>query len=421
MAAPKSIKSFHQESSKQIYTDNENLRQNPVFIAHNEYKLVSERTSGEIEYPDIVLSLETGRGTTSSRNSKNSEKTSLLSRLKKIGDTKGNQADGNGQRSFLSARSDAWDSYLNLLPHSAPTSKFIRLNPIFEQDKNMRLSEDIASTEYIQNIVRKYYASNNQIQSLAVQLFATLFYVDVSETILETEDKGVIVQGKSVLNPECIQIYILMTSGQILCRIPNETAEICEIGKLLKEGSEDCYFIFQEDDGVLKRIELTTEAVQRMISNLQFRMDGIQLRVLKNLPFRAALCWRGKEFPISGSPRILLRDPSHTMSKITLKGLKIVLFLADARYKGQHQASQWTDEDKHQRYHRKRWTLPISDGSEIDSFSPNGPASPYELPAIVIPGGSVPEPNGQKEGYVEMLSSRGVAIQGTNSAPSLTN
>jgi hypothetical protein len=200
MAAPKSFKSLHHERSKQIYTDSENLRQNPIFIAHNEYKIVSEGTSVEIEYPDIVLSLETGLGTISNRNSKNSEKPSILSHLKKQGNTKTDQEDANGQRPFLSERSEAWDSYLNLLPHSAPTSKFVRLNPKFEQD--LSVSEDISSAEYIQSVVQKYYTNDNQIKSLAVQLFATLFYMDVSETILETEDNGVTVQGKSVLSPE---------------------------------------------------------------------------------------------------------------------------------------------------------------------------------------------------------------------------
>jgi len=416
MAAPKSFKSLHHERSKQNYTDSENLRQNPIFIAHNEYKIVSEGTSVEIEYPDIVLSLETGIGTSSNRNSKNSEnseKPSLLSHLKKHGNTKTDQGDANGQRSFLSERSKAWDSYLNLLPHSAPTSKFVRLNPIFEQD--LSVSEDMSSTEYIQSVVQKYYTNDNQIKSLAVQLFATLFYMDVSETVLETEDNGVIVKGKSVLSPEYTQIYRLMVSGQVLCRLPNETAEVCEIGKLLRESSEYCQLVFQEEDGVAQRFQITTEAVQRMIGNLHFRMDGIQLRVVKNLPFRAVLRWRGEESSISGFPRILLRDPSQTMSKITVKRLNVAFNLANACYEGQHQASQWTDQEKHHlKYHRKRWTVPVSDELAIDSFGPDAAASPYELPATVIPGSSVTEQNGQKAAQVEIPLPRGVATEGTS-------
>jgi hypothetical protein len=101
-----------------------------------------------------------------------------------------------------------------------------------------------------------------------------------------------------------------------LCRLPNETAEICEMGKLLKDGDTgDTQFIFQEEDGNTQHFKITHEVVQRMIDSLNFKMPRVEVRVLKNAPFQAVLRCRGEDFSISGFPRILLPDPSQTMSK----------------------------------------------------------------------------------------------------------
>jgi hypothetical protein len=199
MAIPKLFKPFHHEQSKQIYFESENSRHNPVLISHKEYKIVSTGDNVEIEYPDIVLSLGTGLQTTSSQNSKDSEKPSLLSRLKTQGSTMTQQRGTKGQTSVLPERGDAWEEYLNLLPVAAPTSRFVRLNPTFKGD--LPASEDTESIESIQSAVQNYYANGNQIKRLATQLFATLFYFECSETILETEDNHVTVQGKHICFP----------------------------------------------------------------------------------------------------------------------------------------------------------------------------------------------------------------------------
>lgn len=227
-----------------------------------------------------------------------------------------------------------------------------------------------------------------------------------------------------VISIQYTPVHILTISGQVLCRLPDETAEVCEIGKLLRESSEHCQLVFQEEDGLVQRFQITTEAVQRMVNSLHFRLDGIQLRVVKNLPFRAVLRWRGEEFSISGFPRILLLDPSKTMSKIALKRLKVASTLANTCYKGRRQASQWTDQEKHhQKYHRKQWTVPVSDEPAIGSFGPNTATSIYELPTTVISGSSRSEQNRQKAAQVEVLLPRGLATDGTNSfnTASLTN
>jgi hypothetical protein len=198
MAIPKLFKAFHHEQSKQIYVESASSRYNPILIAHTEYKIASTEDTVEIEYPDIVLSLGTGAKTTSSQNSKDSEKPSLLSRLRRQGSTKTQQRGTN--RQILASREggDAWDDYLNQLPISAPPSRFVRLNPAL---KDLPASDGIESIDSIQSVVQNYYASGNQIKRLAAQLFATLFYFECSETILETEDNQVTVQGKYTYLP----------------------------------------------------------------------------------------------------------------------------------------------------------------------------------------------------------------------------
>jgi hypothetical protein len=106
--------------------------------------------------------------------------------------------------------------------------------------------------------------------------------------------------------------------GRILCRLPNETPEICEIGKLLRDGDAgDTQFIIQEDGGNPQYFPITAEMIQKMITNLHFRMARVKVQVLKNLPFQAVLRLKEEEFSISGFPRTLLRDHSQNMSKIS--------------------------------------------------------------------------------------------------------
>jgi len=164
-----------------------------------------------------------------------------------------------------------------------------------------------------------------------------------------------------------------------LCRLPNETAEICEIGKLLREGDTgDTEFIIQEEGGNAQHFPITTEIIEKMINNLQFRMARIQIRVVKNLTFQAVLCWKGEDFSISGFPRTLLRDRSQTMSKMSFERIDKI-FRTNNYYEGQHQATQWADLETRR---RKSWTIPPPDESVINPLRFNADASPHELEAL---------------------------------------
>lgn len=170
-----------------------------------------------------------------------------------------------------------------------------------------------------------------------------------------------------------------MIPGCILCRLPNETAEVCEIGKLLREGDAgDTEFIIREEGGDAQHFPITTEIVEKMINNLHFRMAEIQIRVVKNLPFQAGLRWNGEDFSISGFPRTLLRDRSQTMSKMSFERVDRI-FLTNNCYEGQHQAAQWADLETRR---HSRWTMPPLDESVMNF---NAAAFPHELEALESP------------------------------------
>jgi hypothetical protein len=113
--------------------------------------------------------------------------------------------------------------------------------------------------------------------------------------------------------------------GHILCHLPNETPEIGEIGKLLRDGNDrNAYLTIQEDGCGLQHFEITTEVVEDMISNLHFRMPQIRVRLLKNLAVKAVLCLKGKEYSISGFPRALAQDNCQTISKVSCETIQVI-------------------------------------------------------------------------------------------------
>jgi hypothetical protein len=196
MAMPKLFKTSRNGRSKHLHLEGADLRHNPILVAHNEYKIASTGSVVEIEYPDVVLSLGTGLTATSSQNSKESEKISIISRLKRQGSTKTQQRHVKGEISVSPEPGDSWDEYMNRWPISAPTSRFVRLNPEFKEE--LLVSEDTATVESMQRIVQDHYATGNQIKRLTAQLFATLFYFECSDTVLGAENNEVTVQGKQV-------------------------------------------------------------------------------------------------------------------------------------------------------------------------------------------------------------------------------
>jgi hypothetical protein len=328
MAIPKLFKPFHHKPSKQVYFDGVPSPHNPILIAHEEYKIASSEYGFLPDYPDIVVSIGTGLETESSRNSQDTDRISIMSRVKGRASRKTKQSASRGQIASSAVDHNVWDDYLNLLQISAPDSRFVRLDATFPDD--LPPVDDISHMKSFQNLVRSK-VNADQIKQLAAQLFATLFYFESLGTSLETSNNQCLVQGK--LLPLCfsnlVQLILFLNLGHILCRLPDETPEICEIGKFLRDGNvRNAHFTFQEHGCNPQHFEITTGVVEDMISSLHFRMAKIQIRLSKKLAVvEAVLCFKGEECSISGFPRSLVHDNSQTRSKMS-RGTTKMIFLS---------------------------------------------------------------------------------------------
>lgn len=187
MAIPKIFKPFHHEPSKQVYFDDASSHPNPILIAHKEYEIIWTGYDFAPEYPDIVVSIGTGLETKPRQNSHDTDGKSIISRKK------GRTSKKTQQIAFPTDYHDSWDDYLNLLPISAPASRFVRLNPVFSED--LPAPDDIGGMKSLENLIQTY-VDDDEIKRIAAQLFATLFYFESSDTILETSDNQLLVQGK---------------------------------------------------------------------------------------------------------------------------------------------------------------------------------------------------------------------------------
>jgi hypothetical protein len=325
MAIPKLFKPFHHKPSKQVYFDGVPPPHNPILIAHEEYKIASSEYGFAPDYPDIVVSIGTGLETESSRNSQDTDRISIMSRVKGRASRKTEPSASRGQIASSAVDHNVWDDYLNLQRISAPASRFVRLDAAFSDD--LLLADGISHMKSLQNLVRSKI-DTDQIKQLATQLFATLFYFESLGTSLETSNDQCLVQGKllRLCFSNLVQLILFLNIGHILCRLPDETPEICEIGKFLRDGNvRNAHFTFQEHECSPQYFEITTGVVEDMINSLHFRMAKIQIRLSKNLAVvEAVLCLKGEECSISGFPRSLMHDNSQTRSKMSCETTRII-------------------------------------------------------------------------------------------------
>jgi hypothetical protein len=112
----------------------------------------------------------------------------------------------------------------------------------------------------------------------------------------------------------------LVYSGEILCRIPDETSEIGEVGRLLKEGKfQSTGFFIQEDLCGQQRFDIQA-ALYDMIHNLHFSMAEVKIHISSRCgQFYVMLCLKNTEkSSISGFPRSIAGKGAQTPSKLCL-------------------------------------------------------------------------------------------------------
>jgi hypothetical protein len=170
MAHPLLFKPLKHTTSKQAYSNDER-DVNPIMIAESEFKAI--RGSSQAKFPDFVLSIGTGLGTSKPATFaavENPTKSSKVTRLAIVGKKKQN----------LSLRFDQqceqiWNDYLHHVGISSATAgKFIRLNiKAFE----LPAIDDISSVELLRNMV-KTQTDLTGMRKVASRLIAKLFYFE---------------------------------------------------------------------------------------------------------------------------------------------------------------------------------------------------------------------------------------------------
>ena len=214
----------------------------------------------------------------------------------------------------------AWHSYMNVLqPPSNHRAKYIRLNPQLDEDPP-RL-DDVESMSYIQDVVREMPSLESRIQKVALRLIASSFYFEKTQSAELASDGSVQIRGAYCVRPfESIRSRHL--TGNIHCRLLEDSKEISELGKLLQnkmQHGHDLFFIIQEEHRGrdARQACITTEVIERMVRKCQFKMSNIRVKLSNQLSTTEILLYFGDEdkYPISRFPRSLLQDEDSRTSQ----------------------------------------------------------------------------------------------------------
>ena len=118
-------------------------------------------------------------------------------------------------------------------------------------------------------------------------------------------------------------------AGNLHCRLLEDSQEVCELGKLLRNKMQHgsyLFFVVQEEHRGrhAKQVCITNDVIERMVRKCQFKMSSILVELSNQLANTEILLHFGAndKYPISRFPRSLLQDddfkPSQSKCSITL-------------------------------------------------------------------------------------------------------
>lgn len=317
MATPKLFKSFHHASSKQTFLDCTKYHNNPVAIAINECRVIKSGLSCTSYYPDIIVSIGTGFGPDLH------QPVEETSRKHRFGEFVTRKSPGKVPKQRIASAAESqgvWNDYVDRLQPPAPLSAFVRLDT--------KLTEGLATPEAywqmkpLETKIGEKMGDDMSIKRLASQLLAVLFYFEAQDPIAELAENHFVAQGTSPHDLPFLHFVTQLTYvGHLMCRLPNETPEIREIGKIIRDrGWEKPCFVMKEDRCEPQLFEMTPRILENMIKELRFKMPRIKIRLSKkHAVVQASLRINDEENSISGFPRSLVRNESRTASKFPPK------------------------------------------------------------------------------------------------------
>jgi hypothetical protein len=314
MAHPLLFKPFKHKASKKIYSNQEHGSNvaNPIAVASSELKAIWGSSPSALL--DIVVSLGSGFSIGQAAVTAGSEKFTISS------DTARTFTARKRKRiSQLDQQCEkAWKNYLQTLPgSSASVDSYIRLNI---RAVELPAIDDISSSEDLRNMVQTQIPPK-AIRILTSRLIAKLFYFEkIGEMeMMPGNDlflRGTYLNVRPICGPDTLNHI-----GEILCRIPDGTPEISEIGKLLMSGSfQSSELIVQEHLCKQQYLSIPLKVIEDMIHHLRFHMPEVIINVSERYAeFNITLRLKNKEeYSISGFPRFLVGKEVQTRSKLSL-------------------------------------------------------------------------------------------------------
>ncbi|ORX97103.1 hypothetical protein BCR34DRAFT_524516 [Clohesyomyces aquaticus] len=285
MATPRLFKPLQHLPSRTTLLECGLHSQNPVHIAMNECRaLLPESITGDY-HPDIVLSLGAGIYSTNP-----SSMEPMPTRPARGFGVRGRGIKVPEYQILMAAHCQKiWDDHMNTLSGSESSSAYVRLN--FEISEGLSSFESHDSMKLLRNRVEEQYKSDGRLKRIAAQLVATLFYFESSGPIWDSGEDA------------------FLAKGRILCRLPNETPEVREVGRFLRARTKDsAHFLFAEDARSPQYFAISEAIVNNMIRNMVFELPPIQVRLSSETSIvRASLLlveW--EQNSISGFPRSIV-------------------------------------------------------------------------------------------------------------------
>ena len=348
--------------SKQVYTDGAIYHNNPIQIADKERKLIWPDL--ENENPDLVVSV----GTTYHSTARLSTEKAALPRLGVFSHGKALYRIAVDHIASALDSEKAWHSYMNVLqPPSEYRTKYVRINPQINEHPP-RLDE-VERMSYIQDIVREMLGSDEKIPKVALRLIASSFYFEKSQSVEIASNGRVQIKGMSHAHP-FESICSRPIAGNIHCRLLEDSQEISELGKLLRNKSErgkELFFVIQEEHRGrhAKKVCITNDVIERMVRKCQFKMSGIIVEHSNQLAITEILLDFGNTdiYPISRFPRSLLQDEVSRTSKskhfITLSSdLTLISPIIGTRPNAAMSSNRWAGRTLSLQLRRKNWIPP---------------------------------------------------------------
>jgi hypothetical protein len=262
MSTPKHFKPFFHESTKQVYCAAPAAHLNPIYIADSERRIFKEDLQC-VDAPDLIVSL--GAGVEESLLDHSSCSSSMVSEIAPtctcatVG-RRNSRKHPKRHASFLRCQTTS-DDFVHDFPSSATSHlRFVRFNP--PASARLPSSDDLGALEDLRSTIRGHI-DRNEVKVLAAKLLATLFYYEPFGNLAQQSDGT------------------WLSTGKIRCRIPNDTAELCSLGKLIrkKSGSTDPRFVIRDEEGTTKVFKVTSDITTDMILQSRFAIPPIEIDV----------------------------------------------------------------------------------------------------------------------------------------------